>query len=206
MKRFVLKQMGADHTWCRACGAVWLVGSRSALSGNTNVNASFQKALYFDHFWNSCAGIVSALRVLGFLDPYERPMVRIVRLATGPTSVRGSTCPFVKLASATAVQGWRPKFDMHIYQPGKRYKCARLASIDVAQRAWTCPRRSSSPGAVRNRNSTVRNLQSACRLITFRNRTSLPIWRQIMVPVSSLGANQSLFQVHFQEGPSRAHL
>jgi hypothetical protein len=66
MKRFVLKQMRADHTRCRACGAVGLVGFRTALFGNTNVDASFQKALYFDQFWNLCAGIVSALRVLGF--------------------------------------------------------------------------------------------------------------------------------------------
>jgi hypothetical protein len=105
-----------------------------------DVDASFQKALpLHDRFWNSCAGIVSVLRVLGFSDPYERSVVRIVRLASGPTSVRGSTCPFIKLASATAVQGWRPKFDMHVRRPGKRYNCARLALIDVAQRAWTCP-------------------------------------------------------------------
>jgi hypothetical protein len=51
MKLFVLKQMSALCT---------------ALSGNTNVDALLKKALYFDHFWNSCAGIVFALRVLGF--------------------------------------------------------------------------------------------------------------------------------------------
>jgi hypothetical protein len=74
-----------------------------------------------------------------FTDPYKRPIVRIVRFTFGPPSVRRSTCPFVKLASATAVQGWRPKFDMHVCQPGKHYSGARLASFDVAQRAWTCP-------------------------------------------------------------------
>jgi hypothetical protein len=73
-----------------------------------------------------------------FTDSYRRPIDRIVHLTFGPHSVRRSTCPFVKLASATVVQGWRPKFDMHVRQPGEHYSCARLASFDVAQRAWTC--------------------------------------------------------------------
>jgi hypothetical protein len=139
MKRFVLKQMGADHTWCRACGAVLLVGFRSALSGNTTVDASFQKALYNDHFCKPCAGIVSALRVLGFLGPIRASECPTRTLDIWSVKRPSLTCPFVKLASATAVQGWRPKFDMHVRQPGERYSCARLASIDVAQRAWTCP-------------------------------------------------------------------
>jgi hypothetical protein len=57
--------LGAGHA-ARSCMSA---GFRSALSGNTTVDASFQKALYYGHFWNPCAGIVFALRVLGFLGP-----------------------------------------------------------------------------------------------------------------------------------------
>jgi hypothetical protein len=110
IKRFVLKQMGADHTWCRACGAVLLVGFHSALSGNTTADALFQKALYYDHFWNPCAGIVSALRVLGFFGP-----------------IRASDC-LTRTLDMWSVK--RPRFDMPVRQVGKLYSCAcaRLAS------------------------------------------------------------------------------
>jgi hypothetical protein len=190
MKRFVLKQMGADHTWCRACGAVLLVGFRSALSGNTIVNASFQKALYYDHFWIPCAGIVSALRVLGFLGP-----------------IRASDCP-TRTLDIWSVK--RPRFDMPVRQVGKRYSFSRLASEVRHARSSTWQTLQLCKAGIDRRGSTrlempvrqapepsgieIRRFETcsrACRLVTFRNRTSLPIWRRIMVPMSRLDANQS---------------
>jgi hypothetical protein len=118
MGSLVIKQIGAGHKWEWGCGLVRHVGVCSALSGNINVGASSQEGIVLCSFLDSMCGHCFCIQGFRVLCTYDRVWLKRqaseVRHACSSTwhalqlckaGVRSSTCPFVNLAWATAVQG-----------------------------------------------------------------------------------------------------